>query len=144
VHVRLVPKELVLSQANVEIVRRFIARINDGEIDLALADITPDAELDWSQSDAPDGGVYRGRQAWAAWIGGRQEGLEGARFDPVEVVDVPPDTVLVVAHMRGRGPASGMEIAALAAGVWTLKDGRVSRLRVFQTREQALDALGLQ
>jgi ketosteroid isomerase-like protein len=64
-------------------------------------------------------------------------------FDATELREVAPDTVLLVAHMRGRGAASGLQIQALAAAVVTLADGMISGLRVYQTRAEALQALGL-
>jgi hypothetical protein len=44
---------------NVEIVRRVMRGFNDKDLDAALDDIDPEAELDYSNSDAPDSGVYR-------------------------------------------------------------------------------------
>ena len=128
---------------NVELVRRFLASVNEWNLDAALAQLAPDAELDWSDSDAPDRGIYRGPEQWGQWLSGRWEGLDDARFEETEVIDVPPDTVLLVAHLRARGRVSGLETAALAAAVWTLRQGQISGLRLYQTRDEALRSLGL-
>ena len=43
-------------EQNVKIVRRVMQRFIDGDLDGALADIDPQATLDWSNSNAPDSG----------------------------------------------------------------------------------------
>lgn len=102
-----------MSESNVEVVRRLIELVNDGQLDAAVRGLAPDATLDWSESEAPDGGVYLGPQAWSEWMSGRSAELVGAHFDVTELVELPPDRVLLVAYMRGRGRASGLEIEAL-------------------------------
>ena len=70
-----------MSRENVELVERFLDRINADELDLALSYVDPDAVLDWSRSEAPDSGIHRGREAWGQWLSSRREELSGARFD---------------------------------------------------------------
>src|SRR2546430_231722 len=115
-----------MSPENVEVVRRLLRRVSDGDIDAALADVAPDAVLDWSDSHAPDGGIYRGPVEWRAWLHGRAEGLSELRFDPTEVIEAQPDTVLTVARLQARGRASGVEVEALGAALWTLHGGLVT------------------
>src|SRR5438045_7038858 len=129
---------------NLEIVRRFLTGINNQDIDAALMDLAPGAELDWSGSDAPDSGVYRGRAAWREWMSGRSEQLTNLRFDVTELIDVPPDRVVVVARVTGRGRVSRIDTVSLGASVWMLRDRQVSRLTLYQTREDALKAVGLE
>jgi ketosteroid isomerase-like protein len=133
-----------VSQENVEIVNRVaLGWSDDDELDRALVHVAADAELDWSASEGPDSGVYRGPEGWREWLNGRREGLADARFDVTEVIDVPPDSVVLVARMSGRGRASGAEVEALGAAVWTVRDGQVRRVTMYQTRAQALAAVGL-
>ena len=65
------------------------------------------------------------------------------RFDTTEVIDALPDTLVVVARMLGRGRVSGVEVQAHGASVWTLRDGVVTALTLHQTRDEALEAVGL-
>jgi ketosteroid isomerase-like protein len=132
-----------MAQENAEIVQRFIGHVNDHDLPAALAHVAPEAELDWTGSEAPDSGRYEGPEEWGRWIVGRWDGLAEVTFDATELREVAPDTVLLVAHMRGRGAASGLQIQALAAAVVTLADGMISGLRVYQTRAEALQALRL-
>jgi ketosteroid isomerase-like protein len=86
--------------------------------------------------------VYRGhqgvRKAWrhrlSAW----------GEVDYVvdELIDV-GDRVVAVVRDRQVGRSSGVPINNAHAAVWTLADGKVTRLQVFDERRQALEAAGL-
>ncbi|HTR19816.1 MAG TPA: nuclear transport factor 2 family protein [Gemmatimonadales bacterium] len=133
-----------MPQNNAELVARFIAHVNDNEMDAALEYVDPDGVLDWTRSEAPDGGIHRGRDAWARWMMGRWEGLVGARFAVRELVDVPPDRVLMLADLQGQGRASGLETEALGAGIVEIVEGVLTRITLFQTRADAVRAAGLE
>jgi hypothetical protein len=65
------------------------------------------------------------------------------RFATTEVIDVGSDTVVLVARLLGRGRSSGVQVEALGAAVWTLRDRTVTGLTLYQTRDEALRAVGL-
>ena len=44
------------------------------------------------------------------------------------------------AHMQGR---EGIEVVARSAFVYTVENGQITRLRLFQERAEALEAAGL-
>jgi ketosteroid isomerase-like protein len=132
-----------MTLSNAQVVERVLARVNAGDVDAALGDVALDATLDWSGSEAPDSGVYSGREAWRAWMSGRAADLVDARFEPTELTDVPPHQVVLVAYLRGRGRASGLEIEALGATIWTLADAQVTGVKLYQTREDARAAAGI-
>src|SRR4030081_3249170 len=120
---------------NVEIVRRVMRGFNDKDLDAALDDIDPEAELDYSNSDAPASGVYHGHAGWRAFAQGRWEPWSERRFEVAELIDVPPDTVVVVGRMRGRGRGSGVEVEAHSTTVWTLRQGKVTRVKLYPTSD---------
>jgi hypothetical protein len=43
--------------------------------------------------------------------------------------------------MRGRG--SGVQVDATAAQIWTITDGKARRIKLFQSKAEALEAAGL-
>jgi ketosteroid isomerase-like protein len=131
-----------VSPENVEIVRRFLTLVNEDQVERALSLLAPDAQLDWSDSQAPDSGVYEGPDQWGGWIAGRSAEMADTHFEIAELSDVPPDRVLLVASMHGRGRASGVEISGLGAAVCTVRDGLIKELTLYQSREEALAALG--
>jgi ketosteroid isomerase-like protein len=132
-----------MSHGNVEIVERFLARVNEGDLDQAVSELTPDATLDWSESEAPDSGVYRGPNAWRDWLSSRMQGLSEMLFEPTEAIDVPPNLVVTAVRARGRGRASGMKIDARGAAVWRLDGGQISATTLYQSLADAMNAVGL-
>src|SRR5438270_10620654 len=101
-----------MSQENVQIVARVLGRYGDQDIEGILGDVHPEVEIDYSDSNAPDAFVYRGHAACRAFVMGRYEDFEERSFDTYELIDAPPDSVVAVGRMRGRGRASGVAVAA--------------------------------
>jgi hypothetical protein len=49
----------------------------------------------------------------------------------------------VTAHLQGKGKGSGVEVDAYGAQLWTLRDGRVVRVKGYQSKDEALGAVEL-
>ena len=133
-----------MSQENVEIVRRVMRCFADADIDSALSDIHPQATLDWSNSNAPDRGVYTGHAAWRAFLRTRDEALGERRFDSVELLTPTDDTVVLIGRVQERGRASGIEVESRGAAVWTLREGKIVGFKIYQSSTEALKAVGLE
>jgi ketosteroid isomerase-like protein len=133
-----------VSPENAETVRRLLQSVNDGNLDAALRELHSDARLDWSGWEAPDSGVYGGHAGWLAWISGRREDLGYVRFEATDIVEQPPDTVVTEVTVQSRGRASGAETVSVGAAVWTVRDGKVATMTLYETREDALKAVGLE
>jgi len=136
----------------VDIVRKVMAvrSTTDGQIDWSLAIdpevnrdlIAPDVEIDLSRRVFnPE--VYRGLeglarlrdellQVWTEW-----------RMTPVRFLDV-GDRVVLIEHIRGRARGSGVELDIPSATIWTLLDGRVTRVEGGLDPDEALKAVGLE
>jgi uncharacterized protein len=130
-----------MSQGNVEIVHRAIEAWTRRDLDGALEDLHPDAEVDWSESSGVQRGVYVGieeiRRFWGEWLDLFEE-IEvrpEAFIDAGEHVVVPNRT-----YMRGR---DGIEVDAGSTSVWRLRDGKIVWHRLYQDKEAALEAIGL-
>jgi uncharacterized protein len=131
-----------MSEQNVEIVRRMYEQTARGHPEVLYECFDPDVEWDTSATDLPEAGVYRGhegvkeyrRRFWGAW--------ETPRNEPEEFIDA-GDSVVVIARMGGRGKGSGIDVEQRFAMVWTLSEGKVTRVAVYQDRSEALAAAGL-
>ena len=132
-----------MSQENVDIVLRVMQRFAQQDIEAALHDIDPDATLDWSNSDALDSGVYTGHAAWRAFMEARDEALSERRFDSAEILTPAADTVVLGGRLREQGRASGVAVETRGATVWTLREGKVICLKIYQSTDDALKAVGL-
>jgi len=69
-------------------------------------------------------------------VGRVQAGIE-------EVIDCGPEALITVNLIRARGKTSGIEIAARGATLWTLRGEKISRVKLFQTKEEALEAVAV-
>jgi ketosteroid isomerase-like protein len=78
-----------------------------------------------------------------AFLQAREEALQERRLDFVKIIAPAPDTVVYTARMRERGRASGVEVTTRIALVWKLREGKIIRLTVYQTSDEALKAAGL-
>jgi ketosteroid isomerase-like protein len=61
----------------------------------------------------------------------------------VEALHDAGDAVVAVLRQRGRSKAAGMPVEMHLAQVWTLRDGKQSRMEMYSDPNEALRAVGL-
>ena len=132
-----------MSQENVDVVRAGFELWCDGRMGEWIA--TLDADFEWDISahplpDFPDRGS--GRDAFVGHMGDYLAGWVAYEPSSKEWIDRGNDVVLIM-HERARMPDSDMMLDRDLPTVWTVRDGRPVRLRVFKTRAEALEAVGL-
>jgi hypothetical protein len=133
-----------MSQENVELVRRAYEAWNRGDLETAFEFLDLDVEVS-VPPDLPEAGTYRGRGEVRHWVAEQLlPTLEEVRAEPEKFFDA-GDQVVVFVRYFGRGKASGIEVrgAVLDAHVWTLRDGKVQKLQMYEGTEKALEAVGL-
>jgi ketosteroid isomerase-like protein len=99
--------------------------------------------MDWSNSVGPLKGVYRGVEQVNAVFQSFQEVWDRLRWDVQEVIDLDGGRVLIVNRVRMRGRASHVVVEATGIQVWTIRDGKLASVKLYQSRADALEALGL-
>jgi ketosteroid isomerase-like protein len=91
-----------------------------------------------------EGGTFRGLAAIRRWVEGLRDSWErGAAVVTSEFIDLGDDRVLSLGEWSGTGETSGAQTSTPVAGVWTLRTGKVTRVRWFFDHEEALEAVGL-
>jgi ketosteroid isomerase-like protein len=144
-----------VSHKNVEAVRaateagkspEAVERIARGEFDLSLID--PEIELDarGAREVVPDvADVYRGpegfRTFWRRWY----EAWRDIQFDVQDYLDSGDEVVVLICNQRQWGRYSGIasELPPYAL-IYTFRNGKLVRLRVFPDHDSALKAVGLE
>ena len=123
-----------MSQENVEIVRRVWAAVERHDTEAMFAFYDPD--IVWQDhTDALElqDHSYHGhegvRQFWREWL------------EPFETFEAHSDFVLTRLHGRLKG--SEREVQSKAADVWTFREGSAIRFRSYDSRVDALEAVGL-
>ena len=74
------------------------------------------------------------REYWGTWADYSAE--------PQKFIDA-GDQVVVEVHERGKGKSSGAPFEQTHTQVWTLREGKLVRWRLFADRAEALEAAGL-
>lgn len=122
-----------MSEANVEIVRRFLA----ADLDEAMAYTDPD--IVWNPVEESSARGYEAVRASSLRWKGEWDDYElvPERFDEIG------DSVIATVHVRGRGRRSGIEIDARLYDVYTLRDGKIVRMDQFTEKSEAIEAVGL-
>ena len=131
-----------MSAENVEIIRRgYEEFLATGE----LAERITAPEFVWDMSTFhgwPERQTYQGiegtREFLADWVGAREDW----RLEVRDLVDAGDDVVAIV-HQSGRSKATGLEVEMDFAMVWTMEDGKQTRMRMYADPDEALRAVGL-
>ena len=130
-----------MSQAEIETLRAVYEAISRNDWDGVLRDAEPDFEFIPPEQN-PLAGTYRGGEA----VRGFFEELWAA-FDEVTIEPGPfleADDSIVVSLLMTLSPSdSGAKVEMRITHLWTMRDGRPARCRVFLERKEALDAAGL-
>ena len=126
-----------MSQENVEIVRRTY-ETDDPDPDL----YDSEAVLDNSNAIFTDPGVYRGLDQIREFFDAQGEMWESQRYEPQEFIPIGVDQVVVSEQIVSVG-RDGVEVVARVATLYTLRAGKVTHLKNFQTKAEALEAAGL-
>jgi ketosteroid isomerase-like protein len=131
-----------MSQANVELVRRAIEAFNRGDLERFAETVRFDEAIEYHEyPEFIEVGVFRGRDAIADHWRQFLDAFEDYRFEIEKLIDV-DDEVVVFTHQHGHGKESlGFELRS--AWVFSFRDGKLTRIRTYPDRAQALEAVGL-
>ena len=117
-----------------------IDAINRGDWDTALTEASPDFEYDLTRTDSPLRGVY-GRGQMHRVLEDFLGSWQSVRYEPQELIECGDHVVMpFTTHFRGR---QGIEMRAHATWVWTVREGALARLALFQDRDEALRFAGV-
>ena len=134
-----------MSQENVEIVRRLYAKWEDEifQLDDEMIFDLIDPEVEWDVSRRIfDPGVYHGHDGVREFVDGLRDVWESGRIEPLEFIPAGEEVVVPV-RLAFVSKTERQPVTANAAHLWTMRDGKVIRHCVFQTRAEALEAAGL-
>jgi ketosteroid isomerase-like protein len=130
-----------MSQENVRVVERAIAAINARDIEGYLACCTENVKLDTPM--AAVGGVYEGIDGIGRFFTDIEDAAPDFLIEIDGVKEVDSQRVVAFMHTSSTGRASGIRLAAPSTNVYDLIDGKISHIRIFFDRQEALKAAGL-
>jgi len=119
--------------AKLDLVRSIYADWDRG--DYTGSPAWPHPEMEFVVMDGPSPGGLTGVSAvednWRVF----QETWEDYRVSANDYRELDADRVLVLARFSGRGKTSGLEMAQLAANIFTLRAGKVVALTIYWDRD---------
>ena len=132
-----------MSQENVEIVRRWSdAWARQDVLDLSAC-FNDEIEVEFSNAEGPFRGVYRGRDDVIRFCTSLWEAWDEMTIAPESATECGDECLVTANVVRARGRASGIDVEAHGANLWTFREGKISRCKLFQTADEALEAVGL-
>jgi len=132
-----------MSQENEALVRRFEDSWAGGDLGAAQACVSADFEFDWTNSIGPFVGVYEGHDGLARFWKELQETWDDFAPYALETIECGPDQLITVNLVSGRGKGSGIPVQAQGVMLWTIRSGQIAKVKLFQTKADALEAVGL-
>jgi ketosteroid isomerase-like protein len=130
-----------MSRENVEIVRRGHEAFERGDL-TAMLDLVDPEVVSYVAAPLPDPGEYHGHDGLLQWIANWTEGFDDYVQRAEEYIEE-GDHVIALVHQRATGALSGVPVERRFWFFHTVRRGKLVRIGVHGTKEEALEAAGL-
>ena len=132
-----------MPEENVQLVRRLLLAYQHGDFPTALGLLDAGVRV-YPRSEEPGvGEVYTGHDGLFEYLGNWLSQWDDYETEPISFREAPGDRVMAVLGERGHMKRSGITLDQEFTHSFTVKDGRVTEWRMYDSNEQALEALGL-
>jgi uncharacterized protein len=131
-----------MSLEKVELVRRGLEAFNSGDIDRILSFTGPDLEIEVPPGLSAEPDTYRGHAGVRRYFQSFDEAMDEVHFQAERFWDA-ADAVVVDARVTARGKQTAILVEQRAAQLWTIRGGRVIRIRAYASLSEALETIGL-
>src|SRR3954449_9539361 len=128
-----------MSQQQIELVRAHLKAFRALDAPRTLSFLDPHVVLDISRTGGDEEAIYGRegiREFIRRWIGTFEEYW----YEAERLTDLGSGTVLAVASETARGQGSGALVDRSFAVLYTVIDGKIVRMTMFRTKQDALEA----
>jgi ketosteroid isomerase-like protein len=132
-----------VSQQNVELVRRVYEADARRDPAAALELLDPEIEIEYRGQLIDKDATYQGHAGARQLMESILENFDEWHVEVEEYIDH-EDQVVVALHQRATGRASGVPLDSHVGQVWTLRDGKAVRWRIYRSKQEALKTVGLE
>jgi ketosteroid isomerase-like protein len=130
-----------MSQENVAIVRAAFDAWARGDVDALLELMHPEVTVVQPQT-MPGGATLHGHAGVMEAIEMWPEQWDDYRIEVVQIDDAGGNALLVRTHQRGRGRATGIEVAEDFWFLLRFRDSKIVEWRIFDAEREAREAVG--
>jgi ketosteroid isomerase-like protein len=131
-----------MSQENVEIVREVFKDFNSEDIGRIVAAVHPELEVVIPPEVSAEPDTYLGPEGIRRYFQSFQDVMDEIRFEPERLWDA-GDSVVVSLRVTAKGRQTAIPVEQRSAGVWSIRDGQIIRVRSYASVAEALQAVGL-
>lgn len=129
-----------MSRENLAVVRHVVEVFNRGDIETILALTHADFELAVPPGLSTEPDTYRGHEGMRRYWESFQDVMDEIHIH-LERLEDAGEFVIAAMQLRAKGRSTGIAVEQRLAGVWTISDARVIRIRAFTSMHEALDAV---
>ena len=130
-----------MSKENIEVVRRLTEAIDSRVVPEDLLD--PGIRLE-NVTTAVTNEVYTGYDGAQKWMDDLYDALDDdAGYETLEIIADSDDFVVAIVRFAGRGRVSGAPLELRYVSVTWIRDGRITHGAGYESREEALEAIGV-
>jgi ketosteroid isomerase-like protein len=133
-----------VSQNPVEVVREQFAATNERDFERAMAIYADEVVLVVASGWGITAGTYEGKEAVGEWFGDWfREFAHDYHFEITESRDLGGGVVFLSADHGGSGRSSGVAVDSTSGYLYRVVEGKITRVQLFVTPEEALEAASL-
>jgi ketosteroid isomerase-like protein len=130
-----------VSQADVDVVLDQFAAVNERDFARAMDRYADDVRLFASEGSGLKAGVFEGKEAVGEWFGDWfRIFAPDYRFEIQEARELENGVIFIFATHGGSGRLSGAEVRGETGYLYRVRDGKVTQVGFFASREEALEA----
>jgi ketosteroid isomerase-like protein len=124
-----------------DLVQSGLAALNSGDLE-AIYSVVADDVVAVVPEGFANAGSYEGVEGFRKMMGQWLEVWEGFRAEPLELIPVGEDTVVVSVRQTGTGQGSGVAVEAHFAYLFRARDGQLVEWRLCRDTDEALAHAG--
>ena len=132
-----------MSNENLEIVMRGTEAFNEGGVEALIPFIHPEFEATTPPNLASEPDTYRGHDGVRRWFDSFYEVMDDIRWDTHGFAKQVGEKVVIQFTLRARGKTTGLDFGQDAVMVWTLRDGKATRMVMYADPGEGMRAAGI-
>jgi ketosteroid isomerase-like protein len=131
-----------MSVESIELVRRGLEAFNSGDIDRILSFTGADFEIEVPAGLSAEPDTYRGQAGVRRYFESFDEAMDEVHFHAERFWDA-GETVVLDTRVTARGKQTAIPVEQRVVQLWTIRGGRVIRIRAYASLAEALETIGL-
>src|ERR687897_810790 len=128
-----------MSRESLDVVRAMYDAFNRGDTDAILELADPAVSVE--DHGVIDGATYEGRDGVVRFLAFQANAFNAQSAELEELLET-GDEIVAVIRLRGEGPVSRIPLEGHFSHVWQIAGGMVCPLRVYASKQEALEAGG--